>query len=975
MNKKRTKLTFLGTTILSFVGLIIAQTYMIYIISQKINEDDDDKFPGSIGLRKYFDSGDGSETTPYIITRPIHLYNLGRLQSLGAFTSKFYFELGKDINEDGTTLFYTDNSSSTTSEYLDMTGTEIISIGTSSNPFFGDFEGNNLVIDNLTVNGNPEDIGVFGYVAPNASVEDVIFSNLTITDNGYSDDVADLFNTYDPTLDDQTSLSFNSLGTINSTDTFNSFVYSSSFDGEYFIPTFPSTLSSEITFSISSTNDYIFGTETQTDGTDYLYINTSMLTDDTGVGGFAESGQSNKIETRIYLSANKTVDNIVYSKILSTYTLVFHHTSDDEIYFNVAKDPAEDFYDYNNSTTIGFLAGHCDGSFYNSYVYNGSFEFNNSVDGYTPYPAESESGLIGEAGINVNSASTPENAYNESGDTGIINFTAIYANVRETQTSGYATGSKSTDTETYNYVYFTPSDSSLYNEYLRQERINTTDEEPAFVTGEDNNIDFKGQQIIQDDDDNDRGLGIFQLNTADYDNETDYNNNFFYGLGEFNITYDYSNPLSEIYFSTAEFDATEDLSGVSTDPSTFFSTYAADTYGITNWSPDSTSELFRLNNGTTFPDIVKNTTDFGTTLTSNLISSSRFEKNFNYIINYDLQTSNTMNYKNYFADTDNLFLQDYFSYKLRDKYGDTIEPGDENFGVMMKDIEDGVSSNITSFDSYLKISSNDGTISTMSVVETDDQGVETTVDYPSKTIEFSVEADYGANVTLVAKATSDSSNYVCIYDKQYVDSGDTNIGYYPSYSMYIPDYTYSDLTESGMSTYFEYSEDDDDITSVSDTYDNPTLDSGGTEKLYAHTFFLPQGEYFLGTPEGNAYIYYIAAQGQEGKGNISSENTVYADNIIEDLDFLLYDPTQVDFDISTDRAYLSFDGSFTSNLGSVDVSTDTDVDGDPYIVLTAPLDAETDGNLDSLLIYNELGYDVDFNGVIYTDTYIRYNYE
>jgi len=966
---------FLGTTVLSLIGLVIAQTYMIYIISQKINDDDDDKFPGSIGLRKYFDSGDGSEASPYIITRPVHLYNLGRLQSLGAFTSKFYFELGKDINHDGSTLFYTDDSGYQTSPYLDMSGTEIISIGSPSNPFFGDFEGNNLVIDNLVVKGTPEDIGVFGYIAPNASVEDVSFSNLTITDNGYNDNIADLFGDYNPSLNDLTNLTFNGLGTINSTDTFNTYVYSNDFDGEYFVPSYPTSLDSNISFSIRSTNNYILKMAPQENGDDYLYIDTSVLTDDNGSGGFAESGHSNKIETRIYLSANKTINNIVYSKILATYTLVFHHTSDNEIYLNIAKDPAENFYNYSHSTNIGMLAGHCDGSFYNSYVYNGHFRFNNDIDGYNPYPSESESGLIGEAGINVNSTSSPETAYNESGDTGIINFTAIYENVRENQTTGYATGTKSTDTTTYNYIYFTPSESSLYNGYLRQERINTTDEEPAFVTGENNNIDFKGRQIIQDDEENDRGLGIFQLNTADYDNDTDYNNNFFYGLGEFNITYDYANPLNDIYYSTAEFDATKDLSGTAMDPNSFFNTYATNSNGITNWSPDSTSPMFRLNNGTTFPFIVKYSNIFNASLISNLISSPQFEKNYNYLINFDLQTSDMMNYKDYFADTRNLFLQDYFKYKLRDKNGETIDPGDQNFGVMMKDINDGVSSNITSFDSYLKISNNNGYISTMSVVETDDNGVESTVEYPSKTIEFRVEADYGANVTLVAKSTADSSNYVCIYDKKYIDAGNNNIGYYPSYAMYIPNYYYSDLAESGMSTYFDYSESDDDITSISNTYDNPTMGDNGVEKLYAHTFFLPKGDYFLGTPVGNAYIYYIAAQGQEGKGNISSENIVYGDNVIQELDFLLYDPKQIDFNLESDRAYLSFDGAFTSNLGLVDVTAATDISNNRYLVIAAPIDSDSNGNLDSLLIYNQMGKEFEFNGVMYSDTYVRYNYE
>ena len=970
MKKQKTKLALISLTVISLIGLIVAQTYMIFATNQNINQDDDDKFPGYIGLRDYFDSGIGTETDPYIITRPIHMYNLARLQSLGAFPDQFYFELGKDINNDGTSLFYENNTTNDTSTFLDMSDTPIISIGSPGVPFYGNFEGNNLVIKDLTVNGEPQDIGVFGYVAPDASVADVIFDGLTITDNGYSSSVDDLFKTYDPSLNEQTSLEFDSLGTITNSS-YSTQVSSDLFDGNAFTPTFPTgALDDDITYTIRSTNHYILNENIQETGTDYLTIDSDFLLN-TGVGEFAESGQSNAMDLRIYLSANITVNNIVYSKILATYTLEFHHTSDDATYFTVAKDPSDYYDNYSHKTNIGFLAGHCDGSFTNSYVYNGTFSLNNSLENYTSYPSETSTGLIGESGINVNSTLSPETAYSASGDTGVINFTAIYSNVRGTQTVGTGTGTKNSGDETYNYVYFDPESTSNYNEYLRRERT-VADEDPSYVTGTVNDIDFKGQQIIADTDAIDRGLGIFQLNTANYDNDTDYNNNFFFGLGEFNVTYESTNPLTEMYFSTAEFDATQDITGTAVNPSTFFADNSGTSTGITNWSPDSTDSLYRLNYGTTFPDLIDSTSSFSDGLIDNLLASNRFEKNFNYIINFDLQTANTMNYQNYFSYTDNKFIQDYFSYKLKDKYGESIEPKDPDFGVMIKDIKDSITTNVTSFDSYLKISANNGTIETMEATTTNDEGVDVTTTYPSKTIEFKVDADNGANVTVVAKSTTDSSNYVGIYDKSYIDAGSYNIGYYPSYTMYVPDYNADDETLSGMKTYFNYDISAHDITDASDTFDDPTLQDNDSDKLYAHTFFLPKGDYFLGTPEGNAYIYYIAAQGQEGTGNLSNENIIYGANVIEDLDFLLYDPTAVDFDLDNDRAYLSFAGTFTSNIGSVEIAIAGDTS--PYLTITAPLDSEVDGNLDMLLIYNELNKTIDFNGDLYTDTYVAYNY-
>ena len=59
---------------------------------------DDEILDGEVGLRGYFYRGDGSEDRPYEIVSPIHFYNLTRLQNLGVFPEKRYFQIGHDFN-------------------------------------------------------------------------------------------------------------------------------------------------------------------------------------------------------------------------------------------------------------------------------------------------------------------------------------------------------------------------------------------------------------------------------------------------------------------------------------------------------------------------------------------------------------------------------------------------------------------------------------------------------------------------------------------------------------------------------------------------------------------------------------------------------------------------------------------------------------------------------------------------------------
>lgn len=89
----------------------------------------------------YFAGGDGSSASPYVINQPIHLYNLAWLQYLGYFNQtkdgaykQTYFVLGADLNMSTSTINWT-----------------LPPIGTTDNPFIGNFDGGGYTISNLVV--------------------------------------------------------------------------------------------------------------------------------------------------------------------------------------------------------------------------------------------------------------------------------------------------------------------------------------------------------------------------------------------------------------------------------------------------------------------------------------------------------------------------------------------------------------------------------------------------------------------------------------------------------------------------------------------------------------------------------------------------------------------------------------------------------------------------------------------------------
>ncbi len=87
----------------------------------------------------YYAYGEGTESKPFGITRPRHLYNLAWLQYLGTYNKAsdngkpYYFELGDNV---------------------DMTGWTLPPIGNETNPFYGNFNGKGYVISNLTISND-----------------------------------------------------------------------------------------------------------------------------------------------------------------------------------------------------------------------------------------------------------------------------------------------------------------------------------------------------------------------------------------------------------------------------------------------------------------------------------------------------------------------------------------------------------------------------------------------------------------------------------------------------------------------------------------------------------------------------------------------------------------------------------------------------------------------------------------------------
>ena len=188
-------------------------------------------------VKEYFHCGSGTQSDPFVITRPIHYYHLTeffqRDTVLPTTTGNkqfgvdyLYFQVGYPLVENDSTLYvynydntgtYLGNADSPSySKVLNLSyfsgENALMPIGTNEVPFFGSFDGGantnagtGITIDNLnittsatvmignsTVNRSTSDAGVFGYVADNDGssnttvIKNAYFNNLSIDLSGTS---------------------------------------------------------------------------------------------------------------------------------------------------------------------------------------------------------------------------------------------------------------------------------------------------------------------------------------------------------------------------------------------------------------------------------------------------------------------------------------------------------------------------------------------------------------------------------------------------------------------------------------------------------------------------------------------------------------------------------------------------------------------------------------------------------------------
>jgi hypothetical protein len=141
--KKWQKITLVSTGVLLMMGTLFAGSFAWF---QDLNAANMNNGEGQTASA-YFAGGDGSAASPYLIDKPVHLYNLAWLQYLGFFNK----------TTDGTAAGTLDQKHFALSADLDMTGWVLPPIGTTLYPFVGTFTGantgtsGNYVISNLTI--------------------------------------------------------------------------------------------------------------------------------------------------------------------------------------------------------------------------------------------------------------------------------------------------------------------------------------------------------------------------------------------------------------------------------------------------------------------------------------------------------------------------------------------------------------------------------------------------------------------------------------------------------------------------------------------------------------------------------------------------------------------------------------------------------------------------------------------------------
>ena len=202
---KRYSLALFGSVLVATFTATGAFSFAWFTNNNNITRDFSGETKGA-----YFASGDGSSEKPFIINKPIHLYNLSWLQYLGFFNEDKKDadgNTGKDSKIDKQYYFKI-------SADLDMNGWILPPIGTKTNPFVGNFDGGNYTISNLTISNkigtdagnitkhpgvvtethfnsedNPNIIGFFGVIGSVGTYSLTFSSDINAVSNFYLDGV------------------------------------------------------------------------------------------------------------------------------------------------------------------------------------------------------------------------------------------------------------------------------------------------------------------------------------------------------------------------------------------------------------------------------------------------------------------------------------------------------------------------------------------------------------------------------------------------------------------------------------------------------------------------------------------------------------------------------------------------------------------------------------------------------------------
>lgn len=169
------------------VALLVAVLMTVgYVFAWLVDRRQSELVLSGTSAGAYFDSGDGSAETPFVIANPTHMHNLAVLQNMGKFIDrdgnpkKYYFEIKESVDT------------------IDMSGHYIPPIGNDKNPFIGDFDGNGKTLANLSVTTDKtllaaeypahadssyefsQAVGLFGMTGESSDIHNVILENPSV---------------------------------------------------------------------------------------------------------------------------------------------------------------------------------------------------------------------------------------------------------------------------------------------------------------------------------------------------------------------------------------------------------------------------------------------------------------------------------------------------------------------------------------------------------------------------------------------------------------------------------------------------------------------------------------------------------------------------------------------------------------------------------------------------------------------------